>query len=57
MVEIDRFISYPQKYELNAVARVIQIKTEADIKRYLGIKIERKNSVDHNPQKKSAARM
>lgn len=41
--EIDNYISDPQKYGSNAVARVIKIKTEKDIQQHLGIKIERKS--------------
>lgn len=41
--EIDNYISDPQKYGSNAVARVIKIKTEKDIEQHLGIKIERKS--------------
>lgn len=50
---MDQFISDPEKYKSNAVARVIKIKNEADIERHLGIKKERKNSGDCIPAKKS----
>lgn len=51
---MDEFISDPQKYKSNAVARVIKIKTEADIERHLGIKVESNNSVGHMPGKKTS---
>lgn len=50
---MDKFISDPQKFKSNAVARVIKIKNEADIERNLGIKVERKNSGDYIPKKTS----
>ncbi|XP_031637027.1 putative oxidoreductase GLYR1 homolog, partial [Contarinia nasturtii] len=42
--EMDNFISDPQKYRSNAVARVIKIKTEKEIEQHLGIKTERSSS-------------
>lgn len=53
--EMDRFISDPEKFKSNAVARVVKIKTEADIEKHLGIKVERKNSIDSIPGKSSVA--
>lgn len=38
--EMDNFIADPQKYRSNAVARVIRIKTEKEIQKHLGIKVE-----------------
>lgn len=40
--EMDNFISDPEKYRSNAIARVIKIKSEAELQRHLGIKIELK---------------
>lgn len=41
--EMDNFIRDPEKNRSNAVARVIKIKTEEDVHRHLGIKVERKS--------------
>lgn len=49
--EMDAFITNPEKYKSNAVARVIKIKSEKDIERQLGIKVERKNTIDCKPEK------
>lgn len=51
--DMDKFISDPQKFQSNAVARVIKIKTEADIERSLGIKVERKSTGAVTPKKGS----
>lgn len=48
--EMDSFISDPEKYRSNAVARVIKIKSEADIQRHLGIKVELKSNGDDDCQ-------
>lgn len=48
--EMDDFISDPEKNRSNAVARVIKIKSEADIQRHLGIKDELKSDRDDDYQ-------
>lgn len=42
--EMNSFIADPEKNRSNAVARVIKIKSEDEIQRHLGIKVERKRS-------------
>lgn len=51
--EMDDFISNPEKYRSNAVARVIKIKSEDEIQRNLGIKIESKNETANEHQTES----
>lgn len=53
--DMDNFIADPQKYKSNAVARVITVKKEADIERFLGIKVERKSCSDDISKKTPVA--